>query len=103
MSNFHKEAIYGQWKHSFEEDDDEHIVYRPASFSFQRSRGRKELALLEDGKFVDTAPGPTDIPESLHGNWHLEAERLIVEYGNGQKAQFEIEDVSTDKLVLRKT
>jgi hypothetical protein len=103
MSTFRKETMYGQWKHSFEEDNAEEIVYRPESFPLQRSRGRKEIQITENGKFIDTGPGSTDIPEPLQGDWHLEDECLIINYNDGHSAQFDIKEVSPEKLVIKRT
>jgi hypothetical protein len=103
MSTSHIEAMYGHWKHSFEEDGPNEMVYRPESFGFQRSRGRKEIQISADGKFIDTGPGPSDIPVSCKGNWRLEDGIVFITYDDGHAEQFTIIEITPEKLVLKRT
>jgi hypothetical protein len=103
MNSLHTEAMYGHWKHSFEEDGPEEMVYRPESFGFQRSRGRKEIQITADGKFIDTGPGPSDVPESFRGNWRIENGFIFITYDDGHAEQYTIKEVTPEKLVLKRT
>jgi hypothetical protein len=57
-------AFSGRWMHSFEEDEGDVRVYRPAqSFNFPPSRrGRETLEFGMPGQVVTGMPGPDDRP-----------------------------------------
>jgi hypothetical protein len=57
-------ALSGRWVHSFEEDEGDVRVYRPAqSFNFPPSRrGRETLEFGMPGQVVTGMPGPDDRP-----------------------------------------
>jgi hypothetical protein len=57
-------ALSGRWMHSFEEDEGDVRVYRPAqSFTFPPSRGGREtLEFGMPGQVVTGMPGPDDRP-----------------------------------------
>jgi hypothetical protein len=75
--NFHRDDLYQHWIHSHEEDTDKEMVFRPATFNFPRSRGRRSFELKSNGDLVETRIGSTDRPEKLQGNWKLENSNLI--------------------------
>jgi hypothetical protein len=55
-------TLAGAWTHSFEEDEGDVQVYRPAhAFPFPVSRrGRESLEFLANGELRASAPGPDD-------------------------------------------
>jgi hypothetical protein len=91
------EELVGQWTHSHEEDTDTEMVFRPATHKFPRSRGRMSLDLRPDGSYVESSPGPVDVPEESTGSWALEGDRLVLE---GQA--WEVASVEPDRLTVRK-
>ena len=66
-----KELI-GNWLHSHEEDTADAFVYRPASFAFPRSRGRRGIEFRAGGSLTMEGIGPDDRPVPQQGFWHLD-------------------------------
>lgn len=64
---------------SQEDDTDGELVFRPASYAFPPSRGRTSIDLRPDGTYLESAPGPVDVPEESTGRWTLEGDRLVLE------------------------
>src|SRR5581483_12273003 len=64
--------IFRKWGHSFEEDQDDITVYRPAEFDFPRARGRAGIEFRSDGTFVDWEIGAGDAQNGVNGHWQLE-------------------------------
>jgi hypothetical protein len=63
-------SIQGSWTHSFEEDQEDILVYRPTfSFAFPPARGRKTLEFGEKGELIERMPGPDDRPRDTAGSW----------------------------------
>ena len=100
-----QEDLHQHWVHSHEEDTDTEIVFRPETFKFPRSRGRKSFELRPDGGLVETGVGPTDRPEELQGTWKLKGGDNLSFY-MGQQAKprrvMQIASVDKDRLVIRK-
>ena len=93
-----RDALIGRWRHSHEEDIDDHLVFRRDDYDFPLSRGRRSLDLRADGSVVSSAPGPTDAPESVTGTWTIDDGDLIVRGPN--PATYRIVAVEADRLVL---
>ena len=62
--------LIGHWVHSHEEDSAAGMVFRPASFSFPRSRGRDSFELQADA-LIERGPGPGDAPTERQGTWSV--------------------------------
>ena len=95
-------ALYQHWVHSHEEDTRTERVYRPAVYSFPRSRGRFSFELKPDGTAVFYGIGPTDRSISVPGIWRREGNRLSL-YSNPDKDPdqvMEILSISPDRLVV---
>ena len=56
------------WAHSHEEDTASEMVFRPKSFKFGPSRGRRSIDLGPDGVLHDASPGQDDRPRSRAGS-----------------------------------
>ncbi len=54
------------------------MVFRPASFKFPPSRGRRSFELKPDGSLVEGGIGPTDRPVETQGTWELEDDDRLV-------------------------
>jgi hypothetical protein len=79
-----RDALYGRWIHSHEEDSDGEMVFRPATHPFPPSRGRTSFDLRPDGTYIERSPGPMDVPEEYTGRWSLEGDRLVLEAEGGR-------------------
>ena len=71
-------ALFNRWVHSREEDTDEIMVFRPATFKFPRSRGRDGLEIREDGVFLLHTIAETDGLRTIAGKWKLTGTDTIV-------------------------
>jgi hypothetical protein len=98
-----EDALQGHWVHSHEEDTDAEMVFRPATHPFPPSRGRVSFELRPDGTYVESSPGPVDVPEESSGNWSLEGKRLVLEGPGDQPGHaWEVEAAEGDRLVVKK-
>lgn len=66
-----KRDLLGARMHSHEEDANGLTIFRPSTFAFPLSRGRKAFSLRANGTYIGTIPGPTDRPAPTSGRWAL--------------------------------
>jgi hypothetical protein len=98
------DLLHRRWIHSHEEDTATEIVYRPATFNFPRSRGRKGFELKPDGTLADVGIGPTDRPSETTGTWRIEHDKIAC-YRAAESTPFrvmQIASVDEDHLVVTK-
>lgn len=92
-------CLFQRWVHSREEDTADVEVYRPPSYSFPPSRGRKGFEIREDGRFVEMGIGPADGPDRTILRWEAPADdRLEVK---GDDRAYVLELVSASENVLK--
>lgn len=99
------EMLSQHWIHSHEEDTETEMVFRPASFNFPRSRGRRGFELKPDGSLVDIGIGPTDRRQEAQGTWTLADDDRLVLYGktpSGPSRTMQIVLAEKDRLVIKK-
>lgn len=102
MTNTELEQLKRKWTHSFEEDNEQEQVFRPAGFSFNRSRGRNQFDLMENGKVAGFQPGRNDAPEEITGSWHIDGDDLVIQFHDGNSHVFSVKEVNEEKLVVKK-
>jgi hypothetical protein len=103
VGSYGKEALEGRWVHSHEEDTEDEMVFRPADRPFPPARGRTSLELRPDGTYVETYPGPVDVPEESEGSWSLEGDQLTLGAKGDRPGQvWEISRAENDRLTFRK-
>ncbi|MGK5684803.1 hypothetical protein [Actinoplanes sp. URMC 104] len=92
--------LYRRWFRSFEEDTDEHAVYRPGGYPFPPSRrARPSLEFRPGGGYVEYAAGPADRAVPQQGSWELaEGDALRVQAGAGSRL---LHIVAHDDQVLK--
>ena len=94
--------LFKKWKHSFEEDEGDIMVYRPSEFNFPRARGRAGIEFLESGGFIDWAIGRGDAEATKRGQWTAEKDgKLKVSFAQGRVGDRTIEVVECSKMILR--
>lgn len=93
--------LVGEWLHSHEEDEDDQIVFRPASFAFPPARGRTGFTLRPGGVAEMRRPGPDDRPTASTGRWRLEGKLLTVETP-GLSRRYEVKSIDEESLVVRR-
>src|SRR5712692_10578064 len=78
-----RRALARKWVHSHEEDTPDKTVFRPETYKFPPSRGRKSFELRPDGTMVHSGIGPDDRPSSRTGLWQLkDANTLVLQPGD---------------------
>jgi len=99
-----REWLHQEWVHSHEEDCGDEMVFRPASFKFPLSRGRRSLDLRRDGTLAHAKPGPTDRRVRSEGRWEIEGQalKLFPPSSPAPTEVLQIASASPDRLVLRK-
>jgi hypothetical protein len=103
VAEYDKELLQGRWVHSFEEDTDDEMVFRPADREFPPARGRESFELRPDGTYAGSAPGPVDVPEHTEGAWSLEHGQLVLDAGANRSTRLlEIAGAEKDRLTIRK-
>ena len=95
--------IFRRWGHSFEEDEGDLKVYRPADYDFPRARGRPGFEFRPDGSFVDWAIGPADALQPAEVRWRAEAANRVRVEETPASRVFEIVEIGPDVLKLRET
>ena len=90
------------WLHSHEEDTPTTTVFRPVTFAFPPSRGRKGFHLAPDGTLSTRQPGPTDQTVTAAGTWKLAGDQLDLAPDGEAPRSLAIETVEPDKLVVKK-
>lgn len=89
--------------HSYEEDTGDFEVYRPPSYSFPPSQGRKGFELRKNGKFVERGIGPDDGPTRTVRRWETSTDDRIEVYDEDKRVYvLEIVSASKDVLEIRR-
>jgi len=102
VSTDRRRAIEGRWVHSHEEDTEQEMVFRPADRGLPPARGRTAFELRGDGTYVESEPGPVDVPVESVGRWSLQGDRLVLE-GEGDRPGhvWRIAAAEGDRLAVR--
>jgi hypothetical protein len=88
--------------HSFEEDHDGVVVYRPADYPFPAARGREGMEFQPDGTYVDWTIGRGDAQTPQPGRWQpAPGNRLQVSTASGHERILEVVRLEPDRLQLR--
>jgi hypothetical protein len=103
MAGYSEDSLLGRWVRSHEDDTEHELVFRPESYDFPPSRGRTAIELRPDGTYVESAPGPVDVPEEHSGRWTLEGDRLVLEAeGDKPGHAWEIAAAGNEGLTLKR-
>jgi hypothetical protein len=100
-----QDALHQHWVHSHEEDTNTEIVFRPATYNFPRSRGRRSFELKPDGSLVEGGIAPDDRRQETQGTWELQDNDKLVLYtqSTSQPSRvMQIASVDKDRLVVKK-
>jgi len=96
--------IIGKWYHSHEDDvnNRELYTYRPSTFKFPPSRGRKGIEFLNNTEMVWIGIAPTDGPQPFPGTykWISENEMTVTVPGQKDRPKFNLvfQEISREKL-----
>jgi hypothetical protein len=100
-----QDALHQHWVHSHEEDTDTEMVFRPATYNFPRSRGRRSFELKPDGSLVEGGIAPDDRRQETQGRWELKDGDTLALYTQSPSEPsrvMHIASVSKDRLVIKK-
>jgi hypothetical protein len=100
-----QEALYQHWVHSHEEDTPTEIVFRPATYTFPRSRGRRSFELKPDGSLVEGGIAPDDRRQATQGTWQLQDGDTLALYTTSAAEPSRVMRIATvdkDRLVIKK-
>lgn len=103
--SIHGPELFQHWTHSYEDDREGVVVYRPADYDFPPSRGREGFELKEDGTCIRYAIGPADGRQTMEGTWELKGKNeLIVEIPGSSPSSFTLTILSAtpETLTVRK-
>ena len=98
------DKLYGiKWVHSHEDDKGEVEAYRPDSYQFPPSRGRRGFTMQKDHGFINYEIAPTDGILERKGKWKNESDNTIsILFGKDDKNRnFKLEFVSYEKNLLK--
>jgi len=96
-----EDDLMRRWGHSFEDDVNGLLVYRPADYDFPRARGRDGIEFQPGGVYVEWMIGPGDGRVGKPGTWMLcDDGQLLVTVGALQRL-YELSFLSADRLELR--
>ena len=98
-----RDWLHQEWVHSHEEDHGDDMVFRPASYRFPPSRGRRSIELRPGGSLTRGGPGPTDRRVRSEGRWEVDGRTMKLYPASSATPTEVLEIVSAapDRLVLR--
>ncbi|GIM29980.1 hypothetical protein CPJCM30710_26460 [Clostridium polyendosporum] len=93
--------LYQKWRHSFEEDKDDIMVFRPEPFNFPPSRGRSGMEFRHDGTFIKTNIGSADVNEVSKGQWQMKNSHNLQVSVDEDKQNLEIIECENNILKVK--
>jgi hypothetical protein len=100
--NIDRAALARRWVHSHEEDTATERVFRPDTYRFPPSRGRRAFELRADGSMVSRGIGPDDRPTLRNGSWKIVGDNTIELDDDGRPTVLEVSESGPEKLVVKK-
>jgi hypothetical protein len=89
------------WTHSYEEDHDGVLVFRPSEREFPPARGRDSFDLAPGGVLLRTGPGPDDRTQRTSGRWSRQGDRLDLYPTDSSQYRYRVVGVGPDLLEVR--
>jgi hypothetical protein len=95
-------CLLRHWVHSHEEDTPDLTVYRPVSYNFPPSRGRRGFEFRAGGELIYYRIAPADGTLEAAGRWILEGPNQVrIEVEDDRITPFTMEIVSCDDATLK--
>lgn len=98
-------TLLQHWVHSHEEDTDSESIYRPASYKFPPSRGRKSFDIRPNGKLIEHPLGAADVSQQTTGKWKLAEDKTLAFFSGTSQTPttvVHISSVEKNRLILKK-
>ena len=103
MTDVDRKTLEQRWVHSHEEDGPRSLVFRPGTWNFPRSRGRRSFTLGANGALLMGGPGPTDKMSQASGHWRLLPGGVIeLSPEGGQTTRLKILSCGPDRLEVER-
>ena len=93
--------LFKNWVHSYEDDAEGIVVYRPSDYDFPPARGRAGISFRPDGSFIDFGIAATDGTQASSGHWYVDASGYIHLRRDGRRSPRVLRIVSVDANMLR--
>ncbi len=96
---------YQKWLHSYEEDTDNHMIYRPSSYDFPLGWTRVGMTFKDKGGFILHDITPDESLVKKLGRWKLiDNTKLEVSLsaGNKETLMIEIEKINCKILKIKR-
>ena len=92
-----------KWVHSHEDGSGNLEAYRPDSYNFPPSRGRRGFKMLSDNTFINYEIAPTDGILERKGRWIKENDHTfaVLFEGNEKRRNYKLEFISYRKKLLK--
>ncbi len=100
MAEIDSTVLQQQWVHSHEEDAPDRQVFRPGSWTFPPSRGRRSFSLGPGGRLLASGPGRDDRTTQAIGHWRLLPGGIIELDQAGKPTRLKILHLERDRLVV---
>jgi hypothetical protein len=96
------EIFEKRWIHSREEDTNDIQVFRPSTFKFPLSRGRRAFEVERNRMFIQYGIGPDDTRKKIDGNWTIEEPNIIkVDFSDKSIKSYKMEIILCNHDVLK--
>lgn len=96
------DEFFNHWIHSHEDDTKEISVFRPSTYHFPPSRGRRGLEFKKNGEFIEYKISPADGLIKCVGYWHQkEKNKIVVQFKDNNIKSYSITLISVDKNMLK--
>jgi hypothetical protein len=96
-------TIFKYWLHSYEDKSEKDIeIYRPKSYPFKRSRGRKGFEIKPNGEFISYDIAAANGYDINIGQWKFEEpNQLEVTFSEQEKINSKFIILSCDENILK--
>ena len=91
-----------RWLHSHEEDRGAQQTFRPASFAFPPSRGRRGFELQAGGRMIDLGIAAADGTNVRPGSWSYAGNTLTLHVDGATPERYTVVSLAQDQLVLER-
>lgn len=95
-----KRLLVGSWTHSYEEDEEQHLVFRRSDYDFPPARGRRSFSIEKGGTLEVLGPGADDRLTTTGGTWSLDGDQLELRPEGSSPLRYTIDDLGSDCLVV---
>lgn len=92
------------WIHSREEDAEGVQVYRPSTFDFPLSRGRRGFEIEKNGAFLEYGIAPDDRSNKVEGKWTIAEEEpdiIKIDFPGRSIKSYKIKIISCNNDILK--